>query len=225
MANQHTTAALGFESRRDWTSAKDQYQAIITEITSELTQSQQNQTLYYFLGLANTDYARMLLNMGNGNLNDYLQHLNAAEQALQRALALAQGGPIPAAQVYTSMAVVKTFQGNYAGAQTDVANVQQLKPNDSAAASVQQTLTSLPTANRDISQELRMYRMSSMPIQIGSAKPVTAPSSKPAPTLTDNQSAALLHLAEAVARLFYPKTVSVVAAGIEVVRAFQAPAQ
>ena len=231
MASDHASLALQHESRQQWTAAMGEYQEIIKQVTAELAEfreSQQNQMLYYVLALANTDYARMLLNMGTSQLfvTDYVQHLTDADTALQKALSLSKGGTVPASQIYAAMAVVKTFQGNYSGAHADLVTLHQVNPNDREAVVAAEKLTTIPLANQDAGASLRMYRLSQKPISTGpAASQPSKPNTLSLPALTENQKMALLHLGEAVASILFPKSLSLAKAGVEVVRAFQTPAQ
>lgn len=229
MANDHANAALQYESQQQWVSAMNEYDEIIKGINSELAgwnESQQNQMLYYFLGLANTDHARMLLNMGANQLfvADYMGHLNDAEQALGKALALSTSGPVPASEIYTAMAVVKTFQGNYAGASADVKTLQQVNPNDQTVSKAAQALNTVPPANRQIGDNLRMYSLADKPIKLASAANTPVSQAQSAGGLTSEQKAALLHFGGAFVEIFFPKTSSLVEAGVEVMKAFRTPA-
>ncbi len=230
MANDHASVALQYESKQQWAAAMGEYQEIIKQVTGELaefSESQQNQMLYYFLGLANTDYARMLLNMGASQLfvTDYVQHLTDADEALQKALSLSKAGPVAAPQIYAAMAVVKTFQGNYSGARADLGILHQVSPNDRAAVIAAEKLSTVPLANQDAGASLRMYRLSQKTLSVSSpTSQQSKPSTQSLPALTENQKAALLHLGEAIASILFPKSLSLAKAGVEVVRAFQTPA-
>lgn len=148
-AVRHAETAHQLEINQDWGRAGWEYGQIIQDAQAALhanPESAQDPTIYYTLGLAEADAARMFRYEGAAHFfpTTYTQHLVNADQFLRTAASLYVKAGIPVWPVFSALAMVQTLQGDFSGAQSDVQRAQTLNPQYQPAAAALQELDAVP---------------------------------------------------------------------------------
>jgi hypothetical protein len=148
-AEQHARTARDFESDQQWGAARREYEQVIQDAQSALrsnSTASEDPAIYFVLGLAEADAARMFLNTGLSQLfvSAYRQHLINADQFLHTANSLYKKCDVSSWHVSYALAMVHTLQGDLSGAQSDLQPLPALNPEFQPAAIALQQLNAVP---------------------------------------------------------------------------------
>jgi hypothetical protein len=148
---QHVENARKLEAAGQYREALPEYTQVINDANQALTSNRgpsQDPVIYYILGLAHTDSARMLtyLNVSNLLRDVYLQHLTDADRYFRTADEMYRQRHTAMWAIPGALATVHILQGDLAATQVDMQRMQAMNPRYQPARAAAEQVATAPSA-------------------------------------------------------------------------------